>query len=466
MAKNIDGQISRYLSIVHNSDNARIIRRYLRFVKNQTPKTQELKIYVITKMENTINKPFMDITREDLEDYTYGDTFLQGARGKLSDGTVHNYLVNIKSFFKALYCDFDKSKMKRTPYPDCVSLIDTETSNKTKLPEELLTEDEILSMLKECDNVRDQLMISLFYDTAGRISEVLDLDEDDIHTDSYGLYVIVNGKTGMRRIRLHVSEPYVHRYLQKPVKGKPLLSTANGRISESQTRRILRKWAEKASIEKRIHPHLFRHTKLTEMAKGMTDAQLRIYAGWENTSIMTGTYVHLSGADIDKKQLEMYGMAIDDVVEESPLKPVVCPHCGTRNTPLATFCYTCRGKIGEIPIDPEVVTMKARHEEDRIRNAALEERVKLLESKDDVHNIIDEIRGFEHSHEAVNVLREMLGKLNSQLNGEEYEEDVPVYNEDADDEYYDPEPEEEEDLRDLLSDDEYDEIMKQQKKTT
>jgi hypothetical protein len=287
-------------------------------------------------------------------------------------------------------------------------------------------------------------MISLFYDTAGRISEVLNLNEDDIHADSYGLYIIVDGKTGMRRIRLHVSEPYVKEHLKKPTKGKPLLTTANGRISDSQTRRILRKWGKKAEISKNIYPHLFRHTKLTAMAKGMTDAQLRIYAGWTNTSIMTGVYIHLSGADIDNKQLEMYGMKTDDVVEETPLKPVKCPQCNAKNSPLAIFCYSCRGKIGDIPIDTEVDTMNNKIEQVIRENAEMKEEMKKLKTRDQFHSALDILRGkesvdektgekivFDEDNEIMRILKiyleegeEGIRKRDVKLYGEEFVQEI------------------------------------------
>jgi len=100
---------------------------------------------------------------------------------------------------------------------------------------------------------------------------------------------------------------------------------------------------EKAGIKKKVHPHAFRHGKLTDLAKrGFNEMELRIFAGWEKSSAMPATYLHLSGADIEKKILQKNGIIEDDTREtEEKLKPVECPRCKTKNPVGAKYCMTC-----------------------------------------------------------------------------------------------------------------------------
>ncbi len=71
-----------------------------------------------------------------------------------------------------------------------------------------------------------------------------------------------------------------------------------------------------AKLQKKVWPHLFRHTRLTELAKRYTEAELRLIAGWETDSKMPGVYVHLSGRDIKDRMAVREGLK-----EEDPINP-------------------------------------------------------------------------------------------------------------------------------------------------
>jgi integrase/recombinase XerD len=69
----------------------------------------------------------------------------------------------------------------------------------------------------------------------------------------------------------------------------------------------VKRLAKKAKINKRIHPHLFRHSRCTYIANYLTEAQMNIYFGWIQGSNMPGVYVHLSGRDVDYAILKANG---------------------------------------------------------------------------------------------------------------------------------------------------------------
>ena len=75
----------------------------------------------------------------------------------------------------------------------------------------------------------------------------------------------------------------------------------------------LNKIAKKAGINKKIHPHLFRHSRGTYMANYLTEAQMNAYFGWVQGSGMPSIYVHLSGRDIDDAVLKANGIVQKDV---------------------------------------------------------------------------------------------------------------------------------------------------------
>ncbi len=52
-------------------------------------------------------------------------------------------------------------------------------------------------------------------------------------------------------------------------------------LTEDMVQRFVRKAVKKASINKRVYPHLFRHTCAAELAKDWTEPMLRAFLGWE-----------------------------------------------------------------------------------------------------------------------------------------------------------------------------------------
>jgi hypothetical protein len=84
----------------------------------------------------------------------------------------------------------------------------------------------------------------------------------------------------------------------------------------------LKKISKKAGINKKIHPHLFRHSRCTYMANYLTEAQMNAYFVWVQGSGMPSVYVHLSGRDVDDAVLKANGvigkgMSITNVQKET-----------------------------------------------------------------------------------------------------------------------------------------------------
>jgi len=66
-------------------------------------------------------------------------------------------------------------------------------------------------------------------------------------------------------------------------------------------RAIVKKYADKAGISKRIYPHLFRHQILTYLtSKGIVDAKIQLISGHKNRESLS-IYQDLSLADIEKE---------------------------------------------------------------------------------------------------------------------------------------------------------------------
>ena len=178
--------------------------------------------------------------------------------------------------------------------------------------------------------------------------------------DRYGAIIDVEGKTGLRSLRVVASAPAISNWLQEHPdrnnKDAPLFCgiwTHRGKkIHYRYWNDLLKKIGEKAGFitydpetKKRItikpmNPHHFRHSRASELAKRLTESQLCYYMGWVQGSKQARTYVHLSGRDTEKTILAMYGLKEEEKSDDE-FKPVICPRCGAKNDPAAKFCSQC-----------------------------------------------------------------------------------------------------------------------------
>jgi integrase len=102
----------------------------------------------------------------------------------------------LKKFFRWLRNSED--------YPEEVKWIKARVKNSNpKLPEELLTEDEIRRIVSAAENPRDKTLVLVLYETGCRIGELLSLRIKNIQFDEYGALLLLSGKTGQRRVRVH-----------------------------------------------------------------------------------------------------------------------------------------------------------------------------------------------------------------------------------------------------------------------
>jgi len=159
----------------------------------------------------------------------------------------------------------------------------------SKLPEELLTEDEIERMTEAARTPRDGAFVSVLYESGLRIGEMLSLKIKNVQLEGHVVTLTVNGKTGIRRVRVTSSSQKlvnwmkIHPFREDP--NAPLwisLGTRNrddtlkGKIVNA----LLKDLAKKAGIEKRIYPHLFRHSRAFHLSKYLTEAQMKELFGW------------------------------------------------------------------------------------------------------------------------------------------------------------------------------------------
>lgn len=304
--------------------------------------TRAMRLVTLWQLALFVARDFKKMKKEDIENY-----FSSLKDLKQSTWTTKGAFV--KAFFKWLF--------ETDEYPANVKWIKTSFKKQNrKLPTDLLTKDEIKAMANAADMPMEKAFIMVLYESACRIGEILDLKIKDVTSDQYGCVIMVDGKTGMRRIRLIESSPdlllWLNNHPKKQDRGASLFiyliehnhhEVYGKGINHNAAQCIIKRLSHRAGITKHVHPHLFRHSRLTELARDFSESELKVMAGWTGSSNMAAVYVHLTGGDIEKKILEKNGLTLDkdNDPDKDTLKPRECPRCNKVNPNTARFCYVC-----------------------------------------------------------------------------------------------------------------------------
>jgi len=179
----------------------------------------------------------------------------------------------------------------------------------TKPIRDVLSRDEIDAMEKAVSSERDKLLIRILGDCGLRLWELTQLTAADIVRSGRQAYLRVVGKGGrMRDVPL---PPQLLRRLERHIDGRTLdrsddrlwLSLRRGPagrydpLSSSGVYQVVKDAVSRARITKRVHPHLLRHSWMTEMLRnGMSPIQLSIIAG-ASVQVISEHYTHLTKDD-------------------------------------------------------------------------------------------------------------------------------------------------------------------------
>lgn len=297
-------------------------------------------IETLVRLTKKLKKPYGKMTKEDIKDF-----IIELEATQYSEWTKHDYKMTLRRFYKWF-------KGNNQTYPEEVDWIKVYVKDRHKLPEELLTGEEIKKMILAANNPRDRTLVECLSESGCRISELLTLQLKNVKFDKYGAVIQVTGKTGGRRVRLVSSVPSLTRWLEfHPFKDNPEAYLFAKKRSESDGRalpfryeyalRVIKNLAKKVGIRKNVHPHLFRHSRATVLASKLTEAQMKEYFGWTQGSSMAATYVHLSGRDVDDAILGLYKIKQDGRQEDEELKPIICARCKSTNSSTSKFCSRC-----------------------------------------------------------------------------------------------------------------------------
>ena len=314
-----------------SKNNQKIIKDFVKRCELEEISKGRIAKYVnhLIKISKWLNKDFDKINKKDIE-----TLILKIRNNGYTEWTIKDYKVVIKKFFRFMGKEDLASWIKTT----------IKKSNNNNLPNEVYTQEEIENLIKVAGNPRDKALISVLYESGCRISELLNIRIKDISFEEDYALLNVMGKTGNRSIPISKSIPLLKTWLNyhSDIGNKESFVFDMSYRAVSKT---LKKLFKRAKIDKPCNPHQFRHSRATELANSLTEAQMNQFFGWTQGSRMASTYVHLSGRDL-----------IPKLITETKTKK--CYKCGFENPYDLKFCSKCL-----MPLDSNKFKEKQSQEE-------------------------------------------------------------------------------------------------------
>ncbi|HXG51002.1 MAG TPA: tyrosine-type recombinase/integrase [candidate division Zixibacteria bacterium] len=258
---------------------------YLRFIKNRSPNTVAAYATDVRLLYEKVLKPagleWADLTEPLAVDY------LKDLRTTVKPASVARKLYVFRYFFRFLlrqgaavsnpFGEVEFRKLHR-PIPTILSI--DETNRLLSRVREPIPAMIGLPLKRVYLTLRDRAMLETLYSAALRVSELCNLDWEDIDLRAHQLRVL--GKGGRERIcplgerALLALAEYARAYEnvlgRKPEGPQPVfVSNVYRRLATRSVNRMILKWLELTGIKKRITPHTFRHSAATHMLENGAD---------------------------------------------------------------------------------------------------------------------------------------------------------------------------------------------------
>ena len=180
-----------------------------------------------------------------------------------------------------------------------------------KLPD-VLSKEEIGTMIKAAGNVKHKCLISIIYSCGLRRSEAVNLQLSDI--DSKRMLIKIRGAKGKKDRYVPLSGvllELLRNYYRKEKPSTWLFEGLGGtQYSATSIYNVVKNTARKAGIRKRIYPHILRHSFATHHLEQGTDLRfIQAFLGHESSKT-TEIYTHVS-----KKELLKFKNPLDDILD-------------------------------------------------------------------------------------------------------------------------------------------------------
>ncbi|MBC2681496.1 site-specific tyrosine recombinase XerD [Corynebacterium anserum] len=262
-----------------HSDNERLVQRWLRHLRT----------------ERDLSPHTLSNYRRDVEKYTQwlGSKSLK----EVETSEIEDYLIHLrrdKNMAASSTARMLASIRGLHSFGVQERLLDADVAASVPVPAQgvsipkALTVDEVVRLIEACPcddsatalQLRDRTLVETLYSTGARISELLELDVDDI--DVKNQLIVVRGKGGKERI-VPLGLPAIDALQHYLVRGRPSLNkkgspalflNRNGaRMGRQSGFKVVSGAAERAGLG-HVSPHSLRHSFATHLLEGGADVRV------------------------------------------------------------------------------------------------------------------------------------------------------------------------------------------------
>jgi site-specific recombinase XerD len=270
--------------------NAEKLTKFFYIVKNrhclQTARTYSS---VLEKFFKWVNKDFSRISNQDVDDY------------------IECLLVEM-NYSQSYYNQFISAfiKFKKISYPNkrFKTYLLNRPKKEHKLPE-VLSEQEIISILKAIENVKHKAIIAFIYSHGLRISECQKFRLTDFDKERGIIHVREAKGKKDREVPFNENcRTILTNYIKNYRPENYLFEGENELYSKTSIRNILNRAVGKAGIAKSIHVHTLRHSYATHLhEQGIDTSDIQKILGHKRITT-TQIYTRISTKYLSKIQLK------------------------------------------------------------------------------------------------------------------------------------------------------------------
>lgn len=245
-------------------------------IEGMSPESMKTYNFYLTDFFEHINRPFEQVTTNDIRIYLYETQKRTG----ISNRTLDGKRLVINTFMDWCW------KEGYIPNNPCASIKPIKFEEK---PREPLSSMELEIVRDACENYRDKAIIELFYSTGCRLSEMVNLKISDIDFASKEVHLFGKGSKH-RTSYLNAKAEYMLKKYFELERPKDSISDSvfvifrkpyNGMQKGSIYARV-KAIQKRSGIERSLFPHLLRHTMATTaLNRGMNVAEVKEILGHE-----------------------------------------------------------------------------------------------------------------------------------------------------------------------------------------
>ena len=281
---------------------------HCQFEKHLSPKT--IKAYKIDLKQFC---QFIHLFKNTLTVVEVDKTILRGYIQSINiykPKTIKRKIATIKAFFNFLEFEdritispFRKMKVQirdQKALPNVMTITEIEKILKSAYQEKHLENDKTTYTYHE--KIRNAAVIELLFATGVRVSELTGIRED--HIDLMSGQIKVKGKGNKERIiqvcnleALQILREY-HKLFYTKIKnanGYFFINRLSKKLSEQSVRYLVKRHAKSAGLERRITPHVFRHSFATLLLEENVDIKYIQHLLGHSSIMVTQIYTHVNG---------------------------------------------------------------------------------------------------------------------------------------------------------------------------